>query len=163
MNGFRATILLMLSIALPVGAVASCGGVNCASPAYQRVPARLVAMHGAVATFRAVAVEPGSSVEVGQTFDVRYPTRDAKEFRTGEIYRVETTLDRDNGVVSSLASPCGPNTTFLNGSKVVARTWWQRNHLALGIVVAASVATAGAAMWFRRRSRARGGIGRLAA
>jgi hypothetical protein len=158
-SGFRATLLLMLSIALPIGFVASRTAVNCASPGYEPVTARLVAMHGPVATFRPVAAEPaGSSVKSGRTFDVRYTAGDAQELRIGRTYRVES----DNAG-SSLGSQCGPRTTFTDGSGVHARTWWQRNHVALAVVVATSCALAVAAVWLRRRAWARGEIGRLAA
>jgi hypothetical protein len=158
-NPLRATLLLMLSIALPIGFLASRPAVNCASPEYEAVTARLVAMHGRVATYRAVATDfAGSAVKVGRRFDVRYTAGDAEELRVGRTYRVES-----NHGGSSLASPCGPRTTFTDGSSVHARTWWQRNHVALGIVVAVSIAGVVAAVWLRRRMWTRGEIGRLAA
>jgi len=104
----------MLSIAGPVGVVASCSAVNCASPGYAGVTARLVAVHGIVATYTALGTDvAGSAVKVAGPFDVRYPARDAKELRVGETYRVESTGDRGNNGVSSLRSSCGPGQRSL--------------------------------------------------
>jgi hypothetical protein len=163
-NPLRATVLLTLSIAVPVGFLASRPSVSCNTPAYEGVTARLVAMHGTVATYSALSSDfGGSAFRVGRHFDVRYDAGDSNELRVGETYRVESTGDGRDNAVSSLRSPCGPRTTFTDGSSVHARTWWQRNHVALGLVVAVSVALVVAAVWLRRRMWARGEIGRLAA
>jgi hypothetical protein len=162
-NPLRATLLLMLSIALPIGFVASRGEVNCTAVGYEAFIGRLVQIHGTTATYVVDSVVgPASTAEVGRRRAVRYSVRDAKLLRVGMSYRVEL-----NGggpaVDSSMHQACSAGTTFTDGSAVVARTWWQRNHVALGIAVAVSVALGVAAVWLRRRMWARGEIGRLAA
>ncbi len=154
MRRLRGGFLLVLSGAMPAGAVASCGAENCAAPEYEAVNARLVAIDGAVATYVEVAPQlAGSLADVGRRFDVRYTADDAKELRAGETYRVETTVDRTNEVVSSISRTCTARTTFTDGSTVVARTWWQRDHVALAIGVGIGIAALLAGVWLKRRAR----------
>ena len=166
MNPLRATLLLMLSIAVPIGFIASRGQVNCNSPGYETFVGRLVGMQGTTATYVVDSeVGPGSTASVGQRRAVRYGTRDASVLRVGTSYRVELNGGQA-GVDSTMNTPCSVGTTFTDGSPVVARTWWQRNHLALAIVVAVvavGAAAVVAAVGLRRRARARGEIGRPAA
>jgi hypothetical protein len=165
-NPLRATLLLMLSIALPVGFVASRGEVNCNTPGYEAFVGRLVEIHGTTTTYVVDSVVggeyPASTAKVGRRRAVRYGVRDVALLRVGIAYRVELN-GGGPGVDSTMNLPCSAGTTFTDGSAIVARTWWQRNHVALGIVVAVSIAAVVAGVWLRRRMWARGEIGRLAA
>jgi hypothetical protein len=165
-NPLRATLLLMLSIAVPIGFLASRPAVNCTAVGYEAFIGRLVEMHGTTATYvvdSGVGGEyPPSTAKAGRRRVVRYSVRDAALLRVGVAYRVELN-GGGPGVDSTMNLPCSAGTTFTDGSAVVARTWWQRNHVALGIVGAVSMAGVVAAVWLRRRMWARGEIGRLAA
>jgi hypothetical protein len=165
-NPLRATLLLMLSIAVPVGFVAARGTVSCNSPGYEAFVGRLVEMHGTTATYVVASVvggeHPASTAKVGRRRAVRYEARDAKRLRVGTTYRVEIN-GGGPGVDSTMNRPCSAGTTFTDGSAVVTRTWWHRNRVALGIVVAVSVPLVLGAVWLRRRMWERGEIGRPAA
>jgi hypothetical protein len=165
-NQLRATLLLILSIAVPVGFVAARGTVSCNTPGYESFDGRLVEMHGTTATYVVASVVGGdsaaSTATVGRRRAVRYDARDAARLRVGTTYRVEIN-GGGPGIDSTMNLPCSAGTTFTDGSPVVTRTWWQRNHVALGIVAAVSVALVLGAVWIRRRMWARGEIGRLAA
>jgi hypothetical protein len=162
-NPIRATLLLMLSIAAPIGFIASRGTVNCETPAYEAFVGRLVEMRGTTATYVVASVADSASVpQTGRRRVVRYNVRDAARLRVGTTYRVELN-GGGPGIDSSMNRPCSVGTTFTDGSAVVVRTWWQRNHVALGIAAAASIAAVVVGIWLRRRMWARGEIGRLAA
>ena len=165
-GGRRVPIVVMVAslFAAPVF-LGSCGAEQCASPAYEAFVGRLVEMHGTTATYLVESVVGGeyatSTAKVGRRRTVRYGAGDAALLRVGTSYRVE--LNGDGEVDSRMHRPCSVGTTFTDGSAVVTRTWWQRNHVALAIVVAIGAVVVGVATWLRRRRPARGGADRLRA
>ena len=162
----RIAFLVAFSVALPAGAIASCSAVSCPAVAYETFVGRLIARHGMTATYVVTSVVggeyPTSTAKVGRRRIVRYRERDAAVLRVGRSYRVELNGGGPD-IDSSMHEPCSTGTTFTDGSPVVARTWWRRNRVALGIVVVASVAAAVTAVWIGRRKRTRGEYGRFAA
>ncbi len=110
---------------------------------------RLLARHGAAATFSIESVTQPSSraqstpipplLAPGQSVDVHYSGDHAKFLRVGASYRVEVLwVGYFRSDVHVASDPCSSGTVYANG-RPISTSSWTRSHLAAIVAVFAAV------------------------